>query len=203
MAGCTITRSFARAFRRNRSASIWNGSKGTTNASRPLYVVDQNDGKLVARTRFFWSNGAVLGVSAHREECARDEPIRHRQVRHVHWRQGHVRQHVEAAKNAGKLHLRYEGIERVEKAGRPAVLQIRAHTLRSALRSAGEEGTHLRIDDLHRPGHALQVGSILVDENGEFVAEYFFRDIEINPKFRREAIHGEGAVRFACGFALR
>jgi outer membrane lipoprotein-sorting protein len=29
----------------------------------------------------------------------------------------------------------------------------------------------------------MQVGSDLRDADGEFIAEYYFRDIELNPKF--------------------
>jgi outer membrane lipoprotein-sorting protein len=32
----------------------------------------------------------------------------------------------------------------------------------------------------------LQVGSVLLDSKGQVIAEYFFRDIEINPTFDKD-----------------
>jgi hypothetical protein len=86
---------------------------------------------------------------------------------------------IHKAQKAGTLHLKYHGIEMVEKAGnRLCYKLVRTPYDPPEMKEKINELT-IYIDR----ATLLQVGSILKDEKGEFIAEYFFRDIELNPTF--------------------
>jgi hypothetical protein len=87
---------------------------------------------------------------------------------------------AKAAQKAGTLHLRYDGIETVEKAGNRLCYKLVRTPYDPPEAKEGINELTIYIDR----ATLLQVGSILIDAKGEFVAEYFFRDIEINPKFK-------------------
>jgi hypothetical protein len=88
-------------------------------------------------------------------------------------------QAIHAAQKAGTLHLKYEGIEKVSKAGDRLCYKL----VRTPYTPPEEkEGINELITYIDR-ATLLQVGSILKDAKGEFIGEYFFRDIELNPAF--------------------
>lgn len=86
---------------------------------------------------------------------------------------------IHKAKEAGTLHLKYHGIEMVEKAGNRLCYKLVRTPYEPP--EAKEKINELTI--FIDRATLLQVGSILKDEKGEFIAEYFFRDIELNPTF--------------------
>lgn len=88
------------------------------------------------------------------------------------------------ARERGALHLRYQGIIQDPRTGdRPCYL-----FLRKPYQPPEEEGVAelaIYVDQ----ETWLQVGSVLRDVKGETLAEYFFRDIVLNPTFGSEAFH--------------
>lgn len=86
---------------------------------------------------------------------------------------------IHAAQKAGTLHLKYHGIEMVEKAGNRLCYKLvrTPYDPPEAKERINELTIYIDRATL------LQVGSILKDAKGEFIAEYFFRNIELNPAF--------------------
>jgi hypothetical protein len=87
---------------------------------------------------------------------------------------------MRAAKERDKLFLKFEGIERVDKAGGRLCYKL-VRTPYDPPESEGEKLNELTIY-IDR-ATLFQVGSILKDVKNELIAEYFFRDIEVNPTF--------------------
>ena len=87
---------------------------------------------------------------------------------------------IHAAKEKGTLSLRYEGIEVVERAGNRLCYKL-VRTPYNPPENGKEMLNELTVY-IDR-ATLLQVGSILKDVNGELIADYFFRDIEVNPTF--------------------
>lgn len=88
-------------------------------------------------------------------------------------------QSIHEAQEKGTLHLRYDGIERVEKAGHRPCYKLVRWKYDPPEEKEGLNELTIYIDQ----ATLFQVGSILRDAKGEFIAEYFFRDIELNPTF--------------------
>lgn len=95
---------------------------------------------------------------------------------------------MRAAERRGELHIRYEGLVTLPEVGdRPCYKFVRG-----PYHPPEEDGINefaLYVDQ----ETWLQVGSVLKDENGELIGEYFFRDIEINPSFAENQFQ-RGAV---------
>jgi hypothetical protein len=83
------------------------------------------------------------------------------------------------AQNAKALHVEYLGIHKVPEAGNRACHKFR-RTKYARPEDDGVTELILYIDT----ENLLQVGSILKDENGEMIGEYYFSNIKLNPQFR-------------------
>ena len=150
---------------------------------RTMYVSDENDGKLLARTRIppVGIQGPVLAfpLTAPNVQAAGRFGI---DKFGMYLGAKDTLAAIHAAQKAGTLHLRYDGIEPVEKAG--------GRMCHKFVRTPYDPPeAKERINNLTfyiDRATLLQVGSILIDENGEFVAEYFFKDVEINPTFHEK-----------------
>jgi hypothetical protein len=96
--------------------------------------------------------------------------------------------HWKKAREAKALHVEYEGVHRVPELGDRTCYKL--HRTRFARpEDDGVTDLTLYIDT----ETLLQVGSILKGPDGELVAQYFFRDIRLNPtfnpnQFTREAL---------------
>jgi hypothetical protein len=86
-----------------------------------------------------------------------------------------------AAREAGKLHAEYLGIQTIPEVGnRPC------YVLRRTTDKPEEDGiteVTIYIDQ----ENWLQVGSVLKGKNGQLVGAYYFRDLYFNPEFSRDA----------------
>lgn len=83
-----------------------------------------------------------------------------------------------AARQRDALHLAFKGVEPVEKLGGRLCYKF----LRTPYEPPEEDGIAemtIYIDQ----ETLLQTGSVLLNAEKELIAEYFFRDVEINPKF--------------------
>jgi hypothetical protein len=96
---------------------------------------------------------------------------------------------MKAAQAKGTLQLRCEGIEPVAKLGdRPCYKLVRSPY------SPLEEDNINKLTIWIDRDTLMQVGSELIDIDGNLIAEYYFRDIELNPtfsdkQFTREALN--------------
>jgi outer membrane lipoprotein-sorting protein len=85
---------------------------------------------------------------------------------------------MKAAEAKGTLHVKYEGIEALEKVGnRPCYKLVRTPY------DPPEEDNIMKLTIWIDVDTLMQVGSDLIDVEGNLIAEYYFRDIELNPKF--------------------
>ena len=78
--------------------------------------------------------------------------------------------------------MKYEGIEKVAKAGDRLCYKLVRTPDEPPEAIEGINELTIYIDR----ATLLQVGSIVKDAKGEFIGEYFFRDIELNPTFDNE-----------------
>lgn len=82
------------------------------------------------------------------------------------------------ADKAGTLKMEYLGVKRIKEAGnRPCWILKRPEYAKPE-----EDGITQLITYIDKENW-LQVGSILKDEDGKLIGEYFFRDIKLNPDF--------------------
>lgn len=85
---------------------------------------------------------------------------------------------MKSAKARGALHLRYEGKVTLAEVGDRACYKF----IRTPYEPVEEDALN-ELTLYFDCATWLQIGSILRDPQGQLLAEYFFRDIEINPKF--------------------
>ncbi|MCC6421013.1 MAG: DUF1571 domain-containing protein [Gemmataceae bacterium] len=147
-------------------------------AQRVLYVAGQNNDQLLVLPA-----GAlrILGVVVRDvdSEDARQSgryPITEFGLRKAMQR---VAINWKKAQDAKALHVEYLGIHKVPEAGNRPCHKFR-RTKYAHPEDDGVTELILYIDT----EHLLQVGSILKDENGELIGEYYFSNIKINPPFR-------------------
>jgi hypothetical protein len=144
-------------------------------AARVLYVEGENDGKMLARP-------FITALPIMKEDV--NSPKAKNAGRYTIAESGFYKAtqrtvyHMEQAQARGTLHVRYEGQVTLHEVGdRPCYKFVR-----TPYDPPEEEGVNeltLYIDC----ENWLQVASILRDPQGNLLAEYFFRDIRLNPEF--------------------
>jgi len=154
--------------------------EGQDKAIRSMWVEGKNDSKLVARPLIF---GLEAGFIVYRPLDGLDVKMTSRfgiNTFGMYKGAEDTLKAIKAAKAAGTLHLKYHGIETVEKAGNRLCYKL-VRTPYDPPESGDEQLNELTIY-IDR-ATLMQVGSILKNTSNEFIAEYFFRDIELNPTF--------------------
>jgi hypothetical protein len=144
-------------------------------AARALYVDGENDGKLLARP--FITVLPIRAVSVNDAEAKRSGryPMSEFGMGLA------IRRSVKSMREAqarGALHLRYDGQFKIEELGGRVCYKF----VRSPYEPLEEDALNeltLYVDK----ETWMQVGSVLRDPDGNLLAEYFFRDIEVNPEF--------------------
>jgi hypothetical protein len=146
-------------------------------AAKALYVEDENDNKVLVKPAGLLAIGGIQHV-------ALNDPRAKNTGRYPMSEFGMglaIRRSVASMQRAqahGTLHLRYEGQFKVAEAGDRVCYKF----VRSPYEPLEEDKLNeltLYIDKKTW----LQVGSVLKDPDGNLLAEYFFRDIVINPAF--------------------
>lgn len=152
--------------------------EGARLAKRALYVAGENNNKLVARPFITFLPPQERDV---------DGPDAKKSGRYtiaqfgMHLGTKRTVASMKLAQARGALHVRYEGLVKVEKAGD----RICHKFVRTPYEPVEEEGVNeltIYVDQ----ETWLQVGSVLKDAKGQLIAEYFFRDIQINPEFKAD-----------------
>jgi hypothetical protein len=155
--------------------------EGKGKAARTLYVENENNGKLVARPLVFGRESPILF------ERRVDDPDAMASSRFsisrfgIAMGQRSTLAAIKAADQAGTLHLKYDGIVPLKEVGNRRCYKF----VRAPYEPVEEDGiAHLTfyIDQ----ETMLQVGSVLRNTKMELIAEYFFRDIELNPTFHAD-----------------
>jgi hypothetical protein len=151
----------------------WKENPRNKLAAKCLYVEGENKNKIVAK-----------GVIPFVKEYAVDGPDARDNGRYTiaEFGLGKAQERTVAAMRKaearGALHVRYEGQVSLDEVGGRKCYKF----IRTPYQPTEEEGVNeltLYIDC----ENGLQIGSILRDPEGQLIAEYFFRDIELNPAF--------------------
>jgi hypothetical protein len=160
--------------------SVWlHWLEGERRAKTALYVAGANDNKIIVQPTGLT---ALLGTM----QLAVDSPLARASGRYTMdqfgLEKGTLRTlsgWVEAQRRGG-LHVEYLGKKTVAETG--GQLCYCFHRIYDQPSPNGVDDLILYID----VKNWLQVGSIVKDKDGNLVAEYYFRDIQLNPKFKPE-----------------
>jgi hypothetical protein len=160
----------------------FNWIEGARLAERALYVEGENNGKMLARPK-----GAVARLVAG-DVVAKDvDSDEAKQSGRYTLNNFGLKKSVErtltawkASQKEGTLKVEYVGIQKVKEAG-----DKNCYVLRRTNKVAAADGikqTTIYIDT----ENWLQVGIVLKDDNGLLLGSYYFRDIKLNPDFKKE-----------------
>jgi hypothetical protein len=176
------------AFKDSPHSVFFNWLEGFRKARRVLYVEGQNENRMLAKAHLPPLDPIVVreldspDAKASGRYSMADFGLRKAMERvHRNWKK---------AQDAGALHVEYLGLHKVPKAGNRLCHALR----RTRFASPEDDGVtelllYIDVEDL------LQVGSVLrglapdkdgQQKDGQFLAEYFFRDIRLNPTFPPE-----------------
>jgi hypothetical protein len=153
----------------------WLASPGK--AQRVLYVEGENKGKMLAVPSGLFR---YLGI----REVNVDDPDVRKSGRYLVTEFGiklaidRTLRSMRAAQARGTLHVQYKGIFRVPETGDRLCYKV----VRVPYDPPEDDGVYDLIFYIDIENW-LQVGSILKDSEGKLIADYFFRDIRINPTF--------------------
>lgn len=154
--------------------------EGAEYCESSMYVQGENDGKLLARSMLFDIRGPVVTrpVNAPDAKSASRFPITEFGIK-----AGMVStiRSMKAAMEKGTLTMSYEGIDKPAKVGdRPCYKLVRTPY------DPPEDDNIMKLTIWIDCDTLMQVGSELIDVEGNLIAEYYFRDIELNPAFSDE-----------------
>ncbi|MBV9125576.1 MAG: DUF1571 domain-containing protein [Planctomycetes bacterium] len=160
----------------------WLQGARRTGPERALYVEGENKGQTLARP-FGVAARILYGDIVHRDV---DGPDARRSGRYTlkefGIRLGTVRTLVawQAARDAGRLHFDYQGLQPVPQAGNRLCYVLHRTTERAE--DDGVTDVTIAVDR----ENWLQVGSVLQGKGGKLIGEYFFRDLHLNPTFAND-----------------
>ena len=151
---------------------------GAGEAQRVLYVQGENNGKMLARATGL---PGVLGALPFDVNSPKARKAGRYIVTEFGIKLGSERtlKAMLSAQGRKALHVRYDGIFRVPEVGDRLCYKI----VRTPYEPLEDEGVY-ELTLYFDVETWLQVGSILKGPNDYFIAEYFFRDVRINPKFK-------------------
>lgn len=170
------------AFREKPHSALMIWQKGAGLAERSMYVEGENNNKLLARPNGGFARFAV-GDIVERDVDSEDA----RKTSRYTMAQFGMKKATERVlgslrdgKDSGDLNVEYLGIKKLKEAGdRPC------YVLQRVFAKPDEEGIQKAVVSFDTENW-LQIGTLLTKENGDLVAAYYFRDLEINPDFKPE-----------------
>jgi hypothetical protein len=167
------------AFREHPFSVLLVWLSGPSRAARVLYVEGQYDNQLLVLPAGALAQ-RLVGVVRRDPNGAEARQAGRYTVPEFGIRRGMERVLAawDAARKAGELHVEYLGTRRIAEAGNRSCYVLRS----SGAAQPGEEGvtvTTIFVDT----ETWLQVGTILKGQGNRLIAEYFFRDVRLNPDF--------------------
>jgi hypothetical protein len=151
---------------------------GNSRAKRVIYVEGENDGKMQARPSGFGVGFLILSVALDSNDAKQSGRYTIAQFGMKLGTERSLASMLKAREHGG-LHVVYQGAFNVPEVGNRICYKF----LRKPYEPLEEEGVNeltIYIDT----ETWLQVGSELRDLKGELIAEYYFRDIKLNPEFK-------------------
>jgi hypothetical protein len=173
-------------FREKPFSVFFDWQEGARLAKRVLYVEGENRGQMLVRPNILLLGSLIVPKDPEGAEATQTSRYSIKQFGLKLATQRSVQSMLEAQQH-GTLHIRYDGEVLVPELNNRACYKF----IRTPYNPPEEEGVNelvLYIDKVHW----LQVGSILKDVHGEIIAEYFFRDLEINPTFSKDQFTSKG-----------
>jgi hypothetical protein len=169
------------AFREKPFSVYLEWTEGARLADRSLYVEGQNRGKALARPHGFFARKVAGDVVPRDPEGPDAKKSGRYPITQYGIRKGMERALAswEAAQKKDELHIELLGDVKVAEAGGRVCLGLK-RVKYARPENDGVMGLTLYIDK----ETWLQVGSVLVDANGELIGAYYFRDLQLNPKFK-------------------
>jgi hypothetical protein len=155
---------------------------GVRLADRVLFVAGENDGKMLARphsgvARFLAGSYVVRDVDGPDARQSSRETLREFGFRHNMEETYHF---WKAARDAGTFHYDYQGIKKVKEVGDRTCFTL--HRVCDKPELDGVKDVTIYVDT----ETWLQVGSVMKDTDGLLIAAYYFRDVKLNPEFKKD-----------------
>jgi len=154
--------------------------EGTRMVERSLYVEGEHDNKVVVRPAGLAA--VFVKVVTRDPEGAEAKQAGRYTIKEFGLHKGMERTlaSFKEGKEKGDFHVEYLGEKKVKEAGDKVCWALHRHTDKPV----GDGVTELTI--FIDKETWFQVGSILKGDEGQLIAEYFFRDIKLNPEFKKD-----------------
>ncbi len=167
-------------FRDKPHSVLFRWIEGANKAAAALYVEGENDDKLLVQPYGFRRLAGIVKRDPEGDDAKKSGRYSLKQfgLKNATLR---VIASWKAAKAADALHVEFLGEEKVKEAGDRVCWVLKRSKYKKPERDGVVETT-VYIDK----ENWLQVGSIVRGEGGKLIGEYYFRDIELNPKFDEE-----------------
>jgi hypothetical protein len=153
---------------------------GPHEGQKAVYVAGENNGKLLARGAGALKYFGIFTKDIDDAEAKRNGRYTIDQFGIYLGTQRTVAS-MRKAQERGTLHLTYEGVYAVPQLGNRECYKF-VRTPYDPLEEEGVNELTLFLDC----ENWLQVGSVLKDSQGQLIAEYYFRDLKLNPQFKKE-----------------
>lgn len=170
------------AFREQPHSVYMRWLEGARNAERVLYVDGENDGKLLARPNGAFRRAVAGDVVLRDVDSAEARQSGRVTIDQFGLKKGTERTLVawKAAKESNALTTEYLGEQKIKE------LEDRVcYVLRRAYKESEGDGV-MELTIFVDKETLLQTGSIVKGEGGKLLAEYYFRDIRLNPEFKKD-----------------
>lgn len=157
------------------------GGEGVMKPQRVLYVAGENNGKLLARGRgVLLASLGVFSKDIHSAEARRGGRYT---IDESGIYQGMQRtlDNMLKAQERGALHVAYYGTFKVPELNNRVCYKF----IRTPYEPLEEEGLNELTVYIDQESW-IQIGSVLRDTHGNLIAEYYFRDLKINPEFKKD-----------------
>jgi hypothetical protein len=173
-------------FREKPYSVLFRWNEGARKASAALYVEGENDGKLLVKPTGL--GGKIAGVVKRDPEGSDAKKSGRYPLTQFGLKDAALRALAswKAAKAEDALHVELVGEEKVKECGDRTCWVLKRSKYKKP-ESDGVTETTLYVDK----ETWLQIGSIVRGEGGKLIGEYFFRAIELNPKFDDETFQRE------------
>lgn len=156
--------------------------EGARLAEKALYVEGENDGKMLARPR-----GAAARLLAGDIVAREVDGPDARQSGRYPLNEFGLKKSCErtlaawkAARETGSLDVEYVGVQKVKELGDRTCWILRRTTNKPTKEGVKETTIYVDTETW------LQVGVLLQDQEGLLIGSYYFRDIKLNPQFKKD-----------------
>jgi hypothetical protein len=170
------------AFRAKPHSVYFNWLEGARLAERVLYVEGENDGKMLARPKGGLARIVAGDVTAREVNGPDARNSARYTMDQFGFKKGEERTLAswKAARTAGTLNVEYLGRSKVKEVGDKECFILKRVAKEPENDGVKESLYYFDCDTW------LQVGVVLKDQQGLLIGSYYFRDIKLNPEFKKD-----------------